>query len=100
MVDFNEQILAALGRLDSKIDGIREGLSEQRVGLASLEAWKASVQEEHKRLREQAEGVEKRLRTQEATSAVQKAYAAVAAVVCSAVFTGAAELLFRTWGRQ
>jgi phage shock protein A len=98
MVDFNAQVLAALERLDSKIDGIKESIAQQRVGIASLETWRGSVDEQQARLREQSDALEKRLRTQEEFAAVQKVYAAVAAVVCSAVVSGVVGLIFHFKG--
>jgi predicted nuclease with TOPRIM domain len=97
-MDYTEQVLAALARLDSKIDGIKESLAQQRAGIASLETWRGSVQEQQARLREEHAELEKRVRTVEEFTAGQKVYAAVAAVVCSAVVSGIVGLIFH-WVR-
>jgi len=94
VADFPGQVLAALERLDSKIDAIRESLAQQRVGLATLETWRQSVQEQHDRFREHADGFEKRLRNQEEYMTRQKVYAGIAAVICSALVSSGVGFLF------
>jgi len=53
-----------------------------------------SVQEQHDRFREQADGFEKRLRDQEEFTTRQKVYAGIAAVVSSAILSGLIGFLF------
>jgi hypothetical protein len=54
-----------------------------------------SVQEQHDRFREQANGFEKRLRAQEEFTTRQKVYAGIAAVICSALVSSGVGLLFQ-----
>jgi len=71
---------------------IRGSLAQKRIGLASLETWRLSVQEQHDRFRGQADGFE-RLRTQEEFTTRQKGYTGIAVVICSALVSSGVGLL-------
>ena len=68
---------------------------QQRSGIAPLETWRRSVQDQHQRLCEQADDLEKRVRKQEEFTAGQKVYVAVAAVISRAVVSGCVGLILR-----
>jgi|SRR5712664_1099050 len=93
--DFTGQVLAALDKLDGKIDSIRESLSEHRSGITALETWRASVQSENQRAREDASDLEARMRKQEEWTAGQRVRVAIAAVIASAAVSGVIGLVLQ-----
>src|SRR4051794_28587822 len=93
--DLTSQVLAALDKLDGKIDSIRESLSEHRSGITALEMWRVSAQAESVRAWGVATDLEQRTRKLEEFTAAQKVRIAVAACVASAIVSGAVGLLFR-----
>ena len=93
--DLTSQVLAALSRMDTKIDDIRESVAQARSGIASLDSWREGAQEQAKRSVEKADELEGRVREQEAFSARIKVYVAIAAAVCSVVASGCVGLVLQ-----
>jgi hypothetical protein len=97
-IDFNAQVLAALDRLNNKIDDIREAISQQKAEVATLDARQLAHHEQQERFWSQATAQEERTRAVEtlvATTATrQTIYTGIAAVICSAIVSGGFGFLF------